>query len=772
MDVGCYLQRIGFQCPSAGPSLETLKCIHRSHLFSIPFESLSIHCKEPIHLELPRLYEKIVQNQRGGFCYELNGLFQWLLRALGFHTKILATHVCNHFMQCYGPPLDHLVILVDLDGQQFLCDVGFGEGFLELLDLKSELQIQYDFHCPQKVALCTSSNKHTEDQTEIQIQNQQWRSTSFQKLPNVSPAASVELGSLQNLGGPDLQKALQKYGLDLDEFSGQNAAPATESALTPEPEVKLSRGALIPISSQLQPPPRNASDSKANSHLPLDTNLRGASKPPTQEEGSVAAPLHLSESSTSVEAAIQITSITFASRRRSPSPSRILRSVLTDVSPAPDLVSPETRPANPQERQKVNSSPLQSYKACPPAGFTSEKNVASPSAKVCPPPLGSLKAARDDPRREDWGPSPEESPRRGLEPKGLVQQTDEDEHPSDPSRAEQRRYAKTLDDTYADRSNLERPLPPPKTGDVRPQNFSAGDARCAAPKIPFPARKEKTPIREDLSTSDSYLHKPRRRGDGSTPLLHFASLDCISTAVPPVSPPSPTRKALSGVHLTLSPKRVELDLFGPAEAGPEGRQVEVLKPNASDVPGPSSKPTVSKRKAQGSSYFSREASSQEVPEGGEPALHQHVQESRTIRGGVADAGTRSSRASESLKATASSQTEWMSSDAITQITTESPQKTTYSAEIFVSAENGEAPDRPKSPQNPDDTMLGLPKISALDGQAGDRPLVLPYKPPGCSEVYYVPCGKETLRISRVRSETTVESSHSGRPPSVDLRAPN
>ncbi|XP_013918342.1 PREDICTED: arylamine N-acetyltransferase, pineal gland isozyme NAT-10-like, partial [Thamnophis sirtalis] len=67
-------------------------------------------------------------------------LFQWLLRALGFHTQFLAARVFNRFTQCYGPPLDHLVILVDLDGQQFLCDVGFGEGFLEPLELKPEVE--------------------------------------------------------------------------------------------------------------------------------------------------------------------------------------------------------------------------------------------------------------------------------------------------------------------------------------------------------------------------------------------------------------------------------------------------------------------------------------------------------------------------------------------------------------------------------------------------------------------------------------------------------
>ncbi|XP_058049049.1 centrosome-associated protein ALMS1 [Ahaetulla prasina] len=602
------------------------------------------------------------------------------------------------------------------------------------------------------------------------LENQQWRST-FQRLPNSNTVATVEPGSLLNPKDHDLQTALQKYGLQLDEISGENAAPATDGALTAEPEVKLARSVQIPDSGQLQPLPGNVLDSKANSHLPSDTHLRGASKAPTKEDGIVAAPLDISESATSVEAAIQITSITFASRRRSPSPaSRLPRTLLADVHPR-DPVSSETRPAN-QEQPKLDNSQRQSYQARSSAGVTSARTsvekVAFPSPKVCPPPPGSIKVARDDPRREDLSPSLQESPRRGVEPKDLVHQTDEDKRASDPDFAEQRRYAKTLDDIYTVHPERSAALPPPKSGDVRPQNCSEGEAG-SAPKPLFPDGKEKTQLREDLSTSDSYLHKPRRRGSGSTSLLHSASLDCISTAVP-VSPTLPTRKALSGVHLTLSPKRVELDLSGPVDIGPEGREVQVLKPTASDVPSLSfeatSKSTESKRKTPGSSYFPREASSQDVPKVEKRAL-QHVQEPQASRDHVAaapspaDAGTRSSRARDNnLKATASSQTEWMSSDAITQITTESPEKTTYSAEIFVTAENGEAP-HPKSHKTPNDTMLGISKISVLDGQTSDRPLVLPYKPPSCSEVYYVPCGKETLRISRVRSETTVESSHSG-----------
>ncbi|XP_043373002.1 arylamine N-acetyltransferase, pineal gland isozyme NAT-10-like isoform X1 [Dermochelys coriacea] len=139
MDVGAYLSRIGYQGPTE-PTLETLRGLHRCHLFSVPFESLSVHCGEPITLVLPLLYHKIVRRRRGGFCYENNGLFLWLLRALGFCVVGLAGRVRNRFTGRLGPPRDHLVLLAQLQGQRFLCDVGFGDGFLEPLRLELGLE--------------------------------------------------------------------------------------------------------------------------------------------------------------------------------------------------------------------------------------------------------------------------------------------------------------------------------------------------------------------------------------------------------------------------------------------------------------------------------------------------------------------------------------------------------------------------------------------------------------------------------------------------------
>jgi N-hydroxyarylamine O-acetyltransferase len=118
-----YLERIGAPTP-AEPTLELLHELHLRHQRTVPFENLGIHLGEPIVLDEAALAEKIIDRRRGGFCYELNGLFAALLRALGFPVTLLSAQV-------FGPdgdvshPFDHLVLRVDLD-DRYLVDVGFG----------------------------------------------------------------------------------------------------------------------------------------------------------------------------------------------------------------------------------------------------------------------------------------------------------------------------------------------------------------------------------------------------------------------------------------------------------------------------------------------------------------------------------------------------------------------------------------------------------------------------------------------------------------------
>jgi N-hydroxyarylamine O-acetyltransferase len=140
MDIQAYLQRINYAGPLA-PSAETLRLLQLAHLRTVPFENLSIHSGEPIVLNDEALFDKIVNRRRGGFCYELNGLFAALLRAFGFDVTMLSARGANA-EGVFGPEFDHMTLMVALDNR-WLVDVGFGDSFLEPLRLDEETtQIQ------------------------------------------------------------------------------------------------------------------------------------------------------------------------------------------------------------------------------------------------------------------------------------------------------------------------------------------------------------------------------------------------------------------------------------------------------------------------------------------------------------------------------------------------------------------------------------------------------------------------------------------------------
>ncbi len=130
LNIEGYLERINYH-GSLAPTAETLRELQVAHLLSVPFENLSIHAREPIVLEDDALFSKIVENRRGGFCYEANGLFAALLRALGFEVAMLATEVANAQGE-FGPNFDHMTLMVSL-AERWLVDVGFGDSFLKPL---------------------------------------------------------------------------------------------------------------------------------------------------------------------------------------------------------------------------------------------------------------------------------------------------------------------------------------------------------------------------------------------------------------------------------------------------------------------------------------------------------------------------------------------------------------------------------------------------------------------------------------------------------------
>ena len=136
MNISAYLERIHYT-RHVKPDVETLRGLQQAHMQNIPFENLDIARKRPIRISEPALWDKLILQRRGGFCYELNGLFAWLLKQIGFDVTYLNARVYNHNGEL-GIDFDHLALLVKIPAQatRWLTDVGFGESFNEPLNFE------------------------------------------------------------------------------------------------------------------------------------------------------------------------------------------------------------------------------------------------------------------------------------------------------------------------------------------------------------------------------------------------------------------------------------------------------------------------------------------------------------------------------------------------------------------------------------------------------------------------------------------------------------
>lgn len=132
-DIDKYLLRINFRGLLAA-DIKTLARLQKQHLLNIPFENLDIHTGKKIILSVRKFFEKIVLQKRGGFCYELNGLFNELLSALGFNTYLVSARVFESADK-FGDEFDHLAIIASIDEINWLVDVGFGEFAFEPLKI-------------------------------------------------------------------------------------------------------------------------------------------------------------------------------------------------------------------------------------------------------------------------------------------------------------------------------------------------------------------------------------------------------------------------------------------------------------------------------------------------------------------------------------------------------------------------------------------------------------------------------------------------------------
>lgn len=117
-----YLDRIGY-AGLAQADLATVTALMRHQLFSVPFENLDVQAGKIVSLVPEEIVDKIVARRRGGYCYEVNGIFAMALQALGVPYQLVAARPMFYPAR---RPRTHMVIVVTLDGVQWLCDLGFG----------------------------------------------------------------------------------------------------------------------------------------------------------------------------------------------------------------------------------------------------------------------------------------------------------------------------------------------------------------------------------------------------------------------------------------------------------------------------------------------------------------------------------------------------------------------------------------------------------------------------------------------------------------------
>lgn len=125
-DVKKYWDRIGFSpLPEETPEAQ-LKRVHRCQCTSIAFEDISSFCHREVSLDREKLFDKIINHPRGGYCFELNGLFGHLLDAMGYNVTPVICRIITPAGEIR--PLSHRINLVRLEGKTWICDVGYGAG--------------------------------------------------------------------------------------------------------------------------------------------------------------------------------------------------------------------------------------------------------------------------------------------------------------------------------------------------------------------------------------------------------------------------------------------------------------------------------------------------------------------------------------------------------------------------------------------------------------------------------------------------------------------
>jgi len=150
LDLAAYFARIGYT-GSQAPTLATLNAIMEQHVQSIPFENLDVLLNRPISIESMAIEDKLVHQRRGGYCFEHNTLFLCMLEALGFTVTAISARSRYQRTGKESLPRTHVFLRVELEGESYLVDVGFG-GLSLTATLRLALDVSQDTpHEPRRI---------------------------------------------------------------------------------------------------------------------------------------------------------------------------------------------------------------------------------------------------------------------------------------------------------------------------------------------------------------------------------------------------------------------------------------------------------------------------------------------------------------------------------------------------------------------------------------------------------------------------------------------
>ncbi|NXD65018.1 ALMS1 protein, partial [Eolophus roseicapillus] len=568
-------------------------------------------------------------------------------------------------------------------------------------------------------------------------------------------------------------------------------ADPSDCCLLKDTHIKSLSIVQTPICNQHQTGPTGHFDAAAELNPPLqmewDTSaMRSAAASDTQTEAHLLSQKKLSMEKCSEDLAKQITSITFSSRKRLQSPltsmalsSSFTRDGIDGIMPLEvDCASPEEHNHDKQhwERSKTSSpSPMFAGSMSSKIACTAEKDRFHPV---------SADSNRVGAHQETDCLSDQDSESIHIDKRQTLSAKNSDvllQDVTDSGRRSARLLGLSCDRRFGEEMNRFNE-PHSISSYQEEKNSPAGHVQfCESLRGSGPALQTdlmkghvKLPAEEKKSPSDEVplIQKVRDPIDAS----HHSSTDEILSSTS-VSPSSPTKKVLSCVHITLSSKCNNSELQRDVNTENEMRVWDkpMTQPVSFKTP-ETSVEAVSKLSSadQRPSSFPMPVSSADpclILSSVTSTAGQELPPHSSERPQVTVPGSGRCSLKDTFNSVATANNVKSTSDAATQITTESPVKTTFSAEIYVnSQDSGNDVHQPllqKAHELPNNTASSLDKMSPFVKQ-GDQPLLLPYKPSGSTGMYYVPYLKAGSKMSPVGSETGVESSHLG---SIDALPP-